>query len=222
MTVSLPRRRVTAGMVMAGLILGGLATALGGCSLMSEPPVNRYIVNPVAMVPVEMPRGARTPLVGIFPVTIPAHADRPEVVTRGPSNAVSVQPTERWAENLSLNLTQALARNVATLLASEQVVFLPSPIDMPVDAEVRLELSQFELDGLGNAVIAGQWTVSSPRSQRDPVSAAVDVHEPVVPDGYEAGVAALSRGLSVVSREIAEAIARNAGPADRRRASRRR
>ena len=215
MIAPLLRRLSTGGLAVAGpavaaLAVVGLAMVLSGCAGQTEAPARLYALHPIATADaVAVPqRTRRSPWIGIHRVVVPGYVDRPEVVTRGPGNALVVDPKERWAESLPIGLTRLLLDNLSVLLGSDQVILLPEPSGLPVDLEVMVDLTQFELDGLGSAVLAGRWTVTSARTLRDVQSAAFDLHEPIVPEGYEAGVAALNRSVSAVSRDIALAIGR--------------
>ncbi|MHB1219185.1 MAG: PqiC family protein [Alphaproteobacteria bacterium] len=150
--------------------------------------------------------------VGVGPVTLADYLDRPQIVVRGSAYKVSLADFDQWAGPLDTGLPTVLVGDLAALMPQDDVVMVPQPFITPLDYQVRINVSRFDIDGAGNAVTEAQWQVYDVKKstvvatqnsvQREPAGAGT---------GTEAGVAALSRTLGALSREMAKAIAAAAG-----------
>ncbi|AQH04060.1 hypothetical protein A9R05_34445 (plasmid) [Burkholderia sp. KK1] len=148
---------------------------------------------------------ARPVIVG--PVTVPDLVDRPQIVTRNTNNEVSLNEFARWGEPLKSSIADAIAADLAVLLASDRVAPASRAIADPDALRVRVDIQQFE-SVPGDAVsIDAQWTVRR-FGDENAMSGRSKVREPVSGPDYDALVAAHSRALAGVSRDIAAAIGR--------------
>lgn len=174
--------------------------ALIGCAS-SEPPPRLFLLTPVP-VDAAPPSPARNIAVGVSAVTVPEYLDRPEIVVRSPGTEVRTVESARWAERLTINASRVVVENLGIMLNSREVVFLPARYRPALKYEVGVDLMRFELQGENSAVLVARWTISQPDGtvlRSGQMTAA----EPVNGSGAEASVAAMSRNLAKVSREIA-------------------
>ena len=97
------------------------------------------------------------------PVLLPAHLDRPQIVTRASENRLVLAEFHKWGEPLNTNFARVLAEDLAVLLATERVAVFPWRRAVPVDyqLEVRvaselLKLRAVDLEGneLGSAFLS--------------------------------------------------------------------
>ena len=143
--------------------------------------------------------------VTVGPVTVPDIIDRPQIVTSIATNQVQIAEQARWAAPLKSEIPRVIAGNLMQLLDGAYVSVYPENVSPYADYQVRVEVQRFD-STLGDAVtIEALWTVrlvqgGAPKNGRSVV------HEPTGGDGYDALVAAHSRALTAVSRDIAEAI----------------
>ncbi len=189
------------------LVLGALmCVALVQCSLLepSRPDTHFFILSSTVRDPEPSPFGTNFVL-GLGPIHFPAYLRRTEMVTRVGQNRVQISESNRWAEPLDVDFREVLARNLAYLLRTEQVVTYPWYNSTHVDYQVEISVDQFENDAYGTAHLAAQWSVRSARNAAL-VSRTTSLSVKASGTDSAARVAALSEALGELSREIARAI----------------
>lgn len=149
---------------------------------------------------------ARSVAVGLGPIRLPAYLDRPQIVTRVSPNEVKFAEYHRWAAPLASNLASALEENLSTLLGSDLIALYPWKSTTPIDCRVEIEVSRFDGKPGDSVLLESQWTVFSGDRGRVLGTKTSSLSEPVNAKGYEALVAAQSRALAALGREIAEVI----------------
>ena len=136
---------------------------------------------------------------------MPEVVDQPQLVVQVAANQVAIYEFHRWASPLKSEIARVIAANLAQELGTARVwcyaqATLPNP-----DYQVLVDVQRFD-SALGDAVtIDALWTVrraagGAPKTGRS------SVREPVSGAGFDALVAAHSRALAQVSRDIAGAI----------------
>jgi hypothetical protein len=144
--------------------------------------------------------------VGIGPIEFPEYLDRPQIVTRLGPNEVRFAEFHRWAGGLAENLSGTLAENLSVLLGSERIALYPWKSTTPIDCRVEVRIARFEGEPGGRVLLQGRWSLFSPDRKTLLAARASSLDEPVEGEDYEALVAAQSRALVSLSREIARAI----------------
>ena len=182
-----------------------LITGCGG----SSPRVDFYTLNPLTGMKAE----ANTPAtdqklsIGVGPVEIPEMLDRPQIVTRSGPNKLNVDEFNRWAGRLDESFAQVLAENISLLLATDQVAVYPWQTDFKPRYRVALKIRYFEGQWGKDVFLEAIWSVSSQQSQQSSNVRKSLINEPLSPEpDYEALVAAHSRAIAQLSREIAKEI----------------
>jgi uncharacterized lipoprotein YmbA len=159
-----------------------------------------------------MPPGDGAPVpvsIGLGPLTIPGYLDRPQIITRLSDDEIALAEADRWAEPLAANLLNTLEENLGKLLPGSSYVDYPwYPVDTP-DYAVRLDVRRFEADASGPVVLDATWRLDRGDARVD--GAAARITEQVEGPGRAAAVAAHSRALAELSREIEGAVRRAAG-----------
>ena len=141
----------------------------------------------------------------VSPVTIPDLVDRPQIVTRGPGNQVSLDEFERWGEPLKSDIARVIAADLGALLGSERVSVFESGSSVPPVWRVRVDVMRFDSMPGDAVTVDAQWTVWPPKKSAPVLGHSLE-HEPVQGQGYDALIAAHDRALAAVSRDIASAI----------------
>jgi uncharacterized protein len=141
--------------------------------------------------------------IGLGPVTLPDYLDRPQIVTRTQQNMVHLAEFDRWAGPLSSSVSRILAENLMFLLNTDSVVQYPWPASFDVTYQVLIDCYRF--DGvLGDkALLDVQWSVVGKKGRKVLLLKRSTFAEPVGGSSYEALVAAQSRALGSLSREMA-------------------
>lgn len=144
--------------------------------------------------------------VGLGPIRLPEYLDRPQIVTRMSPNEVRFAEFERWAAPLAGSFSSALAENLSTLLGTDRIALHPWKATTSIDCRVEIEVSRFDGKPGDSVLLESRWIVFSEDRERVLSTKTSSIREPVSGKGYEALVAAQSRALAALGREIAEAI----------------
>lgn len=174
-----------------------------GCA--STAPSRFYLLDPLAT-----PEGAASPAagdisIGVGPVKLPGYLERPQIVTRDASPEISVAEFDRWAEPLSENFVRVLGENLSTLLGTDLITVFPWRGTHPLDYRVTVDVTRLDGELGGNAVLSARWAVGGKTDAEPVIVKKTTLTEPVN-GGYEDFVAAHSRLLEALSREIAAEI----------------
>ena len=180
-----------------------LLLALAGCA--STPPSKFYILSPVPAGAAAPPAGLAT-AIGVGPVALPNYLDRPQIAVRTGANELRFNETHRWAEVLQENVANVLAENLARLVPTDRIALFPWGRTVTVDFQVTVQMSRFDADENGNVVLSALWRLYREQNREIVVENKAEVTEPVGGAGYPEIVAAQSRALATLSREIADAI----------------
>jgi uncharacterized lipoprotein YmbA len=143
---------------------------------------------------------------GLGPIRLPEYLDRPQIVTRVSPNEVRFAEYHRWAGPLAGDLSNILAENLASLLGTDHIALYPWKSTTPIDCRVEIEVSRFDGKPGDTVLLQSQWIVFSKDRTNVLRTKTSSLSEPVDGSGYEALVAAHSRALAALAREIAEAV----------------
>ena len=135
--------------------------------------------------------------------------DRPQLVVRESGNRVQILEQQRWAEPLKSGIARVVAANLGRLLGTQHTTAYPHGEASKTSYRVALDVQRFDATPGRGVDVDVAWRVT-----RLPQGAAQEgrttTSEPAGAE-YEAIVAADSRALATVSRDIAQAIARMQG-----------
>jgi len=179
-------------------------SALPGCG--SSPKETYYTLSADAVVNGAIPASGESAYsIAVGSITLPEVVDRPQFVLRAGPNEVTFVELHRWAGPLKSEIPRIVANNLAADLNVKRVAAYPQSAGENADYHVLIDIQRFD-STLGESVtIDALWTVkrTSDGALRTGRSTA---RESSSGGTYEAVVAAHSRALATISREIAEAI----------------
>ena len=143
--------------------------------------------------------------IAVGPITLPEVVDRPQMVLRAGPNQVSIVELHRWAGQLRNEVSRVIADNLAADLNVKWVAAYPQSAGDHADYHVLVDIQRFDSTMGESVAIDALWTVkrASDGALRTARSTALESSSGGT---YEAMVAAHSRALATISREIAEAI----------------
>ena len=177
-------------------------TAAAGCA--KGPPPDFYILNAATAEPiVGEERGIA---VGVGPINLPAHLNRSQIVTRATDYQLDLSESHQWAEPLKDSISRVVIMKLSNILQSNRVYAIPRRQKVSLDFQISIDIER--LDGqLGKqAVLGARWTLYG-GDTREPLLNQMTVVKETTDDGtYNAFVAAGSRALEILSKEIADAI----------------
>lgn len=189
--------------VRAAMLSVCLAFVMLGCS--RSPRVTFYTLEPTA--PVEHSVAATViPTVAVGPITLPELVDRPQFVVRVAANRVEILESHRWAEPLKSEIPRLIAENLRKLLGSGNVMSYLQHAGVKADYRVLVDFRRFESSPGEAVTVEAAWSLRRGTNGDVPKTGSSLVREPVSAAGYDPLVAAYSRALLAVSRDLAAAI----------------
>jgi uncharacterized lipoprotein YmbA len=133
---------------------------------------------------------------------VPGLLDQPQIVTRQGTDEITRAEFDRWAEPLADTLPRVLAENLAALANTDRIAVFPWDPARPVQYQVIVTVMRFDGTMGGNVVLDARWSVLATDGQELAINRSV-LTQPTGRAGYQAMVAAMSRALVALSREIA-------------------
>ena len=172
---------------------------LSGCSAKSSP-ADFYLLSTQPLTQL----AARDELIGISPVRVPDYLDRPQIVTRTGQNTIDLDEFHRWAEPVKGNITSILIKNLSQLLQNDKIVHANHNYGLPLRAMIGVDVLSF--DGVlgGEVILSGRWAIFGADGRDALLLKGFSFREQTHSESYEDYVAALSRTIAALSREIAE------------------
>jgi hypothetical protein len=174
---------------------------LAGCS--RSPRVAFYTLNAAATA------GAAAPAidsVAIGPITIPEVLDQPLLVVRTAANRVDILEIHRWAAPLRSEIPRIIAEDLTILLKPARVSTYPQNAGMDADYRILVDIQRFEMTAGEMVALDALWSVRRTGGDAQKKTGRTVVNEPAGAAGYDALVAAQSRALAAVSRDLAQAL----------------
>jgi uncharacterized lipoprotein YmbA len=144
--------------------------------------------------------------IAVGPIRLPQLLDRPQIVTRTNPNKIRMVEFSQWSEPLRVNFARVLAENLTILLDSEQIIIFPFLKEALFDYQVTVEVTRFDGNFADGAQMRTSWTIWGPKRRQVLLNKYSRFKEPVSSDDIEALVAAKSRIIADLSKEIAQAI----------------
>ncbi|MCK9376242.1 MAG: PqiC family protein [Syntrophobacterales bacterium] len=187
------------------VILAIAAIFLGGCRSQS-PRFYTLSSIPEDQVISKRQSPARNAVIGIGPVKLADYLDQSMLITRTNDNQAAKAQFDRWVGSFKDNFINVLADNIGTLLSTDRIYLYPWRQSVPIDYQVTVDVVR--CDGrLGDAAwLEARWSVVQGPEKKLLKIHRSNLREPVTGPDYPALVAAQSRALAELSREIAAAI----------------
>jgi len=187
-------------------LFGVLVLVMSGCA--STEPSRFYILTPISGSDLKGLSGtmARDVSISIGPISIPDYLDRQQIVTVRNGNEIQMAEFDRWAGSLKDSFSRVLSENLSNLLSTDRVFLLPAHRLIPIDYHIGVEVIQFDGELGGNAFLVARWGIFGGKDKKMLVTKKSSFTEPTGARGYEALVAAQSRTIGDLSREMAAAI----------------
>lgn len=183
-------------------LLPALALVLAACAAPVEPAY--YLLDP-ALPPMAQANADARPL-GLREIQLPLYARRTSVPALGANGAVTLDDSQRWAEEPPRAMSRVLARALATR-AERPVLNEPWPPSAVPGAIVSVEVDRFIGRPGGQLRFIGQYRID-PRGQGgETVVDGFAIEEDVGAD-YAALVAAHGRALVALAALIADDLPR--------------
>jgi hypothetical protein len=180
---------------------------LCGCLGRSQP-TRFYLLQPLCSVPAEKTAALKLEgmHIGVGPITLPEYVDRPQIVTLVGPHQLDLADFDQWSEPLRESVPRILGDNVSALLSTQHIYLYPWTGSLQIDYQVEVDINRFDTTHGGEAVMNARWTILEGNSKEILVRKHAVITQVADGTGYAALVAAESRLLETLSREIAAAI----------------
>lgn len=196
---------------LIGVIVLVSLCLMAGCAFIggTQRPTKNYVLSSLYSEEIETQAVAELSDIGILvgPIRMALYLDRSDIVIRDSQNQIRLAEFSLWAGPLQENVSRVLAENLSVLLGTQSVGIFPGTSrGMLFDFNVTVNLTR--LDGIPGekADLRARWGILD-KNRKDML---FDHHsvlsQPTKDDSLEALIAAESRLLADLSREIAEAI----------------
>lgn len=182
------------------------AMILSGCGVSQAP--RFYALSPLVR-PAETPTAAASGnslLIGLGPVAVPDRLDRPQLLSRSGENEIIIAEFDRWSGSLREEVSRTVAENLTHLLPSCRVVSYPWGRRLQLDRQITIDIIQMEGRLGGELLLKANWAVMTDDGTKTALVRHTEISEKTAGPDYESYVAAQSRALARLSREIAAAI----------------
>ena len=137
-------------------------------------------------------------------------------MTRGSGNLIEIAEFDLWAGSLKDDFLRVLAENLSILLETDKMLLYPYIGVVPLDFRIGMNLNRFEGTPGERVVLDATWVVLEGPDKKEGVVQKSQISEPVSGSDYQALVAAQSRAVEKLGREIATAIRALPSPSSRK------
>ena len=194
-------------------LLGLVAACCGlaGCVSLKRTPEARFFVLRALTEPASAPADPASKAVGVLPVRLPGHLQRPQVVTEAGPNELLIDEFVRWAEPLGPATTRILAENLAAVLADRMVLRHPWAADADLRCRVVVEIESFAPQADGAVRLVGRWSLLEPWGARALILRGFSLRRGPFPVGISGmeprtGAGAMSELLAELAGQVAAAV----------------
>jgi len=185
------------------VLIAGVGLVFSGCAGVSPPPTYYLLGQSETLKPI-YPALANLSI-GVGPVTVPGHLDRPQIVTRTGRNTIAVSEFHRWGEALEHQLRRRLAMNLSALLQTPGVVIYPWERAMGPRYQVVVTVLEFG-DTNDGAELDAVWQLMDVAADKCLMTRRFSIVTSVEGPGVDAYVTAQSVAFEAFTREIAKGI----------------
>ncbi len=197
---------------LSGVILCAILLIVQGCSTIlgkgTQQSTQNYVLNSLYSEEIETQALADLDTIGILvgPIRLALYLDRVGIVIRDSQNQIRLAEFSQWAGPLQENFSRVLAENLSVLLATDRVGIFPGTRAMLFDFNVTVDVTRFDGIPGEKADLRARWGILDKNRKKMLFENHTVLSQPTENDSMEALIAAESRTLADLSREIAEVI----------------
>jgi uncharacterized protein len=144
--------------------------------------------------------------IGVGPVEIPSYLDRPQIVTHQGPYQIHIAELDRWAGTLRENIKSVIAENLSVLLYNDHVYSFPWRSVKPIQYQIMVQILRFDAVPGEMVMLDARWVLMEEDPKRMLLEQRSQIQLPLSSKEYNEIVAAQSRAVDNLSREIAAAI----------------
>jgi uncharacterized protein len=183
-----------------------VALVLASCSSTPTRVFDLSSAADTATAAVASPAGG--PLIWVDKPAVAGYFDRTQMVTRSGGNRISMHEFEVWSDPPADLIARAMVDDLALRFGKDRVMRTPVSRHATPDWQVELDVTRFDVDDAGQAVLDARWTLLAGAGDR---LAATRREVVAVPAGDPADAAkrvvALRAAVATLATRIGDAIA---------------
>jgi hypothetical protein len=196
---------------LPGVILFAILLIFQGCTILgagTQQPTKNYVLNSLFSEDIEIQPVADLSTIGILvgPIRMALYLDRTDIVIRNSQNQIRLADFSQWAGPLQENFSRVLAENLSVLLATDRVGIFPGTRGRLFDFNVTVNVTRFDGMPGERADLRARWEILDKTRKKMLFEKHSLLKQATDDDSMEALIAAQSRALADLSREIAVAI----------------
>jgi hypothetical protein len=194
-----------------GVIFLAILLIVQGCTILgkgTQQPTKNYVLNSMYSEKTQTQAVADLHDIRILvgPIRMALYLDRVDIVIRDSQNQIRLAEFSQWGGPLQENFSRVLAENLSVLLATDRVGIFPGTRAMSFDFNVTVNVTRFDGMHGKKADLRARWGILDETRKKILFENHSVLSQPTENDSMEALIAAESRTLADLSREIAEAI----------------
>jgi uncharacterized lipoprotein YmbA len=174
-----------------------------GCATRSEP-VEFFALDAIAPPAVSRDAVGRQLAIEVGPAMFPEYLDRPQIVSRTAANRLEVDEFHRWGGSLQEEFLRVLGENLGTLLGTSHVLVYPAETRGRLDFQILVDVLRFEGVAERDVLLKVRWALVDPQTEDSVLIREALIREQAQSPDVAQRVAAQSRALGALSRQIAD------------------
>ena len=189
------------------LSLIAVTMIFSGCG--SSPTAKLYILNAIDRNNIVLPAltiDNHTVAVKVGPISISDTLDQPQIITRTGQNSLVADEFNRWSGDFQSDIQRIIGENISILLPTNQVMLSQEINLVPYDFQVIVNIRKFDGTLGGDITLNADWTVAGKGKDKTVIAKKLVLQESTNGADYQDYVAAQSRLLENLSREISDEI----------------
>jgi uncharacterized lipoprotein YmbA len=174
---------------------------LQGCT--SAPLTQFYSLEAIAVSPVTLSStDNKKPLIGIAQISLPSALERKQIVTRDVQGQLNLAEQHQWAALLKQNMTEVLAKNLATQKSDFWFKAYPWSLLGMVDYRLVIDVTRLDIV-LGKTInFSVDWTLLNEKTHTVLQHHSLDLQQPLADSNYATAVLGLNQLLAQLSEKL--------------------
>ena len=175
--------------------------AITACS--RSPQSQFYVLNPI---PVQKQQAKTHPdlRIGIEEINIPSYMTKQQFIIHYSPHHVKLDEFQQWAGALDKNIQRVVETNLSTLLPGAVIASYPWGIQFKPNDQLRINISQFEVDTLGNTLLRATYVIYSGETLRQ--KRTVEYHQRAPLLTVDSFVKTMNDSLNHLTQDIAQSL----------------
>ncbi|MFA5353577.1 MAG: PqiC family protein [Thermodesulfovibrionales bacterium] len=182
----------------------GMMVLLAGCA--GTEPSRFYTLHSMKDAAPYRESSAADRSIALGPVEIPDYLDRPQIGTRTSQSEIFFSEFDRWAGSLREDIARVLSENITELMSGSAVTVSPMKWGANQQYRISMEIQRFDVMQGGRNILNAQWSILGRDRKKILLTRSSAFEEQAEGESYPAKIAAMSRALEKLSKEMSGGI----------------